>query len=463
VNNYVNNDGNKLLLLLKENSVNNEDLTLRQIKIIDTLTLNSFFDNNLILEVGTDDEKLLLTSITTQFLEPFLKEKTEQNISIFLKVSDTKKITPPVKTKDREFNFTKNVDQKNETKLLSDYTFENFIVSSSNHFIFQACAQISEAPGEKRLNPFYMYGDPGLGKTHLLHAIGNHISKIYPQKTVLYTTAENFLNDYIEAMRIRKDAPSIFRNRYEKVDVLLIDDIQFFSEDMDNTIKTFYHIFNQRINEKKQCVITADVQPNLLKGLHQRMISRFGGSVHWKIEKPDFELRVNFIRKYISDNTKNNNKLNFSNNIQFIEKIASILISNIRELEGAIDKILFFCEINNTMVSEEIIDSVLLDYINYSNIEININSIINVTAEYFNITAEEILSKNRTPQLTTARHVAMYLSRKLTPLTLIQIGSKFNKDHSSVLNAEKKITQNIKDKTKIYNTVNEITNKLKKT
>ena len=230
--------------------------------------------------------------------------------------------------------------------------------------------------------------------------------------------------------------------------------MQFFTVDQKESTQTFFHIINKMISEKKQIVFTADVEPKKLKGLHERLISRINGGLFWEIKKPDFELREAYIKKHI-ENKNLPNELSFTE--KNIRRIAAIMKTNIRELQGAIDKIVFYCEINNEKVSDNIIDFLLKSEINRSDNEINIKKITDVVLKYFNISEEEIRGKSRIVKHVKARDIAIYLSRKLTNMTTIQIGSYFHRDHSAAIYSDKKIKNILTKNKEKYKEIDEIT------
>jgi chromosomal replication initiator protein len=344
------------------------------------------------------------------------------------------------------------------TNLMPIFTFDNFVVGESNKLAHAVSVKVSESPGGSGHNPLYIYGDSGLGKTHLLHAIGNNALAINKNLKVLYCDSEMFVNEYIAAILKKGDHIEKFNQKYRTVDILLLDDIQFFAE-KEGSAQSFFHIFNTLVNNNKQVVVASDVPPNMLKGFHQRMVSRFEGSVYWGIIAPDNNLRVAYIKKYLYNAIGDFENYGYNSTIIF--KIASLLKTSIREIEGALARIISYCSVNGVQASEKVIDVVLHDQILERCAVISLEDILRASASFYGLSPEDVQGKKRTPGLVSARHMAMYLSRKLTDLTLVEIGRFFEKDHSSIINAEKKIMAQIKIKPEIYEQVNEIVDRIK--
>lgn len=331
-------------------------------------------------------------------------------------------------------------------------TFDSFVVGSSNKFVFAACEKVAENPGID-INPLYIFGNPGLGKTHLLNAVANQTKSLFPEKNIVYATAENFVEDFVSS--IKSNNKGYFNKKYNDADVLLIDDIQFFSEKMPETMKAFFNLFETLRNNGKQIIISADVEPDLLNNFHKRLQSRLKGGLYFGIDTPETELKINYIRMYILNIIKNESKRAVWND-DIIKRIAETVGINMRELSGFISNLVFYCDINNEIISESIVDKFIRETNISSNKEISPDTILSVVAKYYNINEKEIKGNIRIPNLVKPRHIAMYLCRKLTNYTTTQIGNFFNKDHSAVISADKKIRKLINEKTDIFDEIERI-------
>lgn len=313
-----------------------------------------------------------------------------------------------------------------ENGLIPDYVFGNYIVGSSNNMAYAAAVAVADSPGEDDMcNPFFLYGGVGLGKTHLMHAIGNHIVSCNPDAKVLYVSCEKFTAELVEAIRDRKTIE--FKDKYRHLDVLLIDDIQYL-KGKDAAQEEFFHTFNELINAKKQIVISSDRKPNEIKTLTDRLISRMQKGIIFDIKAPDFETRAAILSKKAE-------VFNVHISQDIIQYIAYVVTSNIREMEGALKNIVMFARFNNREITMELVEEVMTDIANSTKANITVSYIQEQVADYYKITVDEILSKRRTKPLTTYRHIAMYLCRKFINESLEQIGEKFGgRDHSTVMN-----------------------------
>ncbi len=337
-------------------------------------------------------------------------------------------------------------------RLNPKYIFDTFVIGSSNRFAHAAAVAVAEAPA-KAYNPLFIYGDSGLGKTHLLHAIGHYARHLYTGIRVRYVNSEEFTNDFINS--IRDDEGTSFKQTYRNVDILLIDDIQFLSG-KDRTQEEFFHTFNALHNHNKQVVITSDLPPKQLSGFEERMRSRFEWGLLTDIQPPELETRIAILRKKaISEG--------LSAPDEVLEYIASKISTNIRELEGALIRVTAFASLNRQAVDENLAEIVLKDLITDDGAqEITSALIMAQTAEYFNITLDDLCSKSRTRTLVTARQIAMYLCRELTDMSLPKIGAELGgRDHTTVIHADRKIRELMAERRAIYNQVTELTNRIK--
>ncbi len=339
-----------------------------------------------------------------------------------------------------------------QSQLNPRYIFETFVIGASNRFAHAAAVAVAEAPA-KAYNPLFIYGDSGLGKTHLLHAIGAYAKELYGSVRVRYVSSEEFTNDFINS--IRDDKASVFQRRYRDLDVLLVDDIQFL-ENKERTQEEFFHTFNTLYNANKQIVISSDRPPKQLTTLEDRMRSRFEWGLITDIQPPELETRIAILRKKAVQD-----KLNAPDDV--LEYIASKISTNIRELEGALIRVTAFASLNRQNVNLSLAEIVLKDLIPNENIPaITGATIMAQTAAYFSLTIDDLCGTSRSRALVNARQIAMYLCRELTELSLPKIGQTFGgRDHTTVMHADRKIRQLMAERRSIYNQVTELTNRIK--
>jgi chromosomal replication initiator protein len=338
------------------------------------------------------------------------------------------------------------------TRLNSKYTFETFVVGPSNRFANAAAFAVAEAPAEA-YNPLFVYGDSGLGKTHLLHAIGHYAQTLYSGLKVRYVSSEEFTNDFINMIRDGKQDG--FRRRYRDVDVLLVDDIQFL-ENKEGTQEEFFHTFNTLHNASKQIVISSDRAPKRLVTLEDRLRSRFEWGLLTDVQPPELETRIAILRRKAIQEGLNAPP-------EVLEYIASRISTNIRELEGALIRVTAFASLNRQSVDLQLAEIVLKDLIpEAQGPQITTATIMGQTASYFGLSIEDLCGTSRSRVLVTARHIAMYLCRELTDLSLPKIGQQFGgRDHTTVINADRKIRSLMAERRSIYTQVTELTNRIK--
>ena len=337
-------------------------------------------------------------------------------------------------------------------RLNPKYVFDSFVIGQSNRFAHAAAFAVAETPA-KAYNPLFIYGDSGLGKTHLLHAIGHYAKRLYPKLRVRYVNSEEFTNDFINS--IRDDEGSSFKGIYRNVDLLLIDDIQFLAG-KEHTQEEFFHTFNALHNHEKQIVITSDMPPKQLTGFAERMRSRFEWGLITDVQPPELETRIAILRKKaISEGMDAPDDV--------MEYIASHITTTIRELEGALIRVTAFASLNKQPVDLPLAELVLKDLItDDGGQEITAASILGQTAAFFNITLDELKSKSRTRTLVTARQIAMYLLRELTDMSLPKIGQELGgRDHTTVMHADRKIRTLMAERRQIFDQVTELTNRIK--
>ncbi len=337
-------------------------------------------------------------------------------------------------------------------RLNPKYTFETFVIGSSNRFAHAAAVAVAEQPA-KAYNPLFIYGDSGLGKTHLLHAIGDYTRTLYSGAKVRYVSSEEFTNEFINS--IRDDKAAKFQRRYRDVDVLLVDDIQFLSGKV-QTQEEFFHTFNTLHNANKQIVVTSDLPPKQLPDFEDRMRSRFEWGLITDVQPPDLETRIAILRKKIAEQRMEVNP-------DVLEFIASKIATNIRELEGALIRVTAFASLNRSPVDVSLAELVLKDLIaDQHGPQITAPLIMQQTAEYFGLSIDDLCGPSRTRTLVQARQIAMYLCRELTELSLPNIGKHFGgRDHTTVMHAKQKIASNLADDRNLYNQVTELTSRIK--
>jgi chromosomal replication initiator protein len=339
-----------------------------------------------------------------------------------------------------------------QTKLNEKYTFDTFVIGASNRFSHAAAVAVAEAPA-RAYNPLFVWGESGLGKTHLLHAVGHYAQRLFPGMRVRYVSTEEFTNDFINSLR--DDRKVAFQRRYRDVDVLLVDDIQFL-EGKEGTQEEFFHTFNTLHNANKQIVISSDRPPKGLGTLEDRLRTRFEWGLITDIQPPELETRIAILRKKAAGD-----RLAAPDDV--LEFIAARIERNIRELEGALIRVTAFASLNRQPVDTQLAEIVLRDLIPDAQAhEIGAPMIMAVTAEFFGVTIEDLCGPAKTKQLAQARQIAMYLCRELTDLSLPRIGQIFGgRDHTTVMHAEKKIRKEMAERRRTYDQVQELTSRIK--
>ena len=342
--------------------------------------------------------------------------------------------------------------RREDGRLNDKYTFDTFVIGSSNRFAHAAAVAVAEQPA-RAYNPLFVYGGSGLGKTHLLHAIGHYARTLYKGTRVRYVSSEEFTNEFINS--IRDDKAASFQRRYRDVDVLLVDDIQFLSGKV-QTQEEFFHTFNTLHNANKQIVVTSDLPPKQLPDFEDRMRSRFEWGLITDVQPPDLETRIAILRKKSVQE-----RLNAPPEV--LEYIASKISSNIRELEGALIRVTAFASLNRQPVDLAITEVVLKDLLpSETGPEITAGQIMTATAAYFGVTVDDLCGSSRSRVLVTARQIAMYLCRELTDLSLPKIGQAFGgRDHTTVMHADRKIRQLMAERRSLFNQVTDLTSRIK--
>ena len=370
----------------------------------------------------------------------------------FIVASDIQEVAEKEnKNKSAEDKSNITVNDEMSSTLNPKYTFDSFVIGNSNRFAHAASLAVAEAPA-KAYNPLFIYGGVGLGKTHLMHAIGHYALQNNPNTKVVYVSSEKFTNELINA--IRDDKNDEFRNKYRKVDILLIDDIQFIAG-KERTQEEFFHTFNELHGANKQIILSSDRPPKEIPTLEDRLRSRFEWGLIADIQAPDFETRMAILKKKADVE-----KLNVANEVMVY--IATKIKSNIRELEGALIRIVAYSSLTNRPITVELAGEALKDIIsNKQNKNVTIDVIQDVVAAYFNLRIEDLKSQRRTRNIAYPRQIAMYLSRKLTDMSLPKIGEEFGgRDHTTVIHAYEKISDSLNTDESLQHTVNDITKKL---
>lgn len=442
-------------------------LSSLETKINKTSIFNSYFtclrlkslNNNIATIVAPNGfVKSLLNSRYTAEMIATLEEVTETTFELEIiteeeevrrskqKEEESKKAQPTTSSQFFQHNL-----------LNPKYTFDNFVVGKSNEEAFQSAMFVTENPGE--LNPLFLYSKSGLGKTHLLHAIGNAVRAKTPQKKVLYITADDFISEYVRFTN-RDRADQSLKDFFKEIDLLLIDDIQFFANKQ-NTCQMFFNIFNILVSNNKQIVITSDRAPKELEGLEDRLISRFSSGLTCSIKELEQDTLIEILKLKIKTN---GNSLDL-----FEESVLSFLAKNnshnVRELEGALNRILFFNVTSNnhgkiTMeIAHAAFDGELIKEKNKG--QLTPDKIINTTAAYYNLAPSQITSKVRIYQITLARQIAIYLCRNLLDIPFAQIGKIFGKDHSTIMASVQKVENLLKDDPTIQKSVSQLKKQLK--
>lgn len=440
-------------------SVWEETLTIIRDELAE-VSFNTWF--KVVQLVELTDEKIVLCT-PTEFIMNILKTRYITLIfnaleEVTSRQYDIKIILPEeIHSKTRDHKIFGQKDDKDT--LTSDfgilnpkYTFDTFVIGNSNRFAHAASLAVSEAPA-KAYNPLFIYGGVGLGKTHLMHAIGHYILRNNPRNRVLYTTSEKFTNDLINS--IRDDRNVEFRNQYRNNDVLLVDDIQFIA-DKERTQEEFFHTFNSLYESNKQIIISSDRAPKEIPTLEDRLRSRFEWGLICDIQPPDFETRIAILKKKA-------NLDNISAPDEVLVFIAKQIESNIRELEGAFIKVAAYSSLTNREINMDLTEEALKDFFSNSKPKlVTVNSIKQAISEYYSIKTEDFRSKKRTRAVAFPRQVAMYLTRELTDLSLPKIGEEFGgRDHSTVLHAYDKISTELEKDESLKIAIDAIYKKLK--
>ena len=383
-------------------------------------------------------------------LEAELAERTGANVTVNIEIKQQEMTEPGTEAPKKLGNVT--AEPKNHPALKEEFTFKNFVISSSNELAANAAMAISKAPG-KAYNPFLIYGGVGLGKTHLMQAIGNDIYRRTPEKKVVYVTAENFTNEFIAA--IRQSRASAFKNKYRGADILLIDDIHFF-QGKEAVQEELFNTFNALYEVNKQIVFTCDRHPSELKNLTERMKSRFNSGLPADIKMPDFEARMAILK----------NKSLLQGHVikdEVLEFIAKNVTSSVREMESALTKIIAYSDLVRKDVTLEVAKEQLSYLVATRPENVSIDRIIKAVAENFNIASSDIRGRKRTKNIAWPRQIAMYIINHLGEYSMNEIGNEFGKDHTTVIYAIQKVEDSIKSNPTIEPMIQKIEAEIKET
>ena len=438
--------------------------TLQLIKgEVASASFETFFKNTVPIETNSNELTLLAPTefaediLRTRYLnliESCLSQLTSNKFEIKI-ISDSNEVEQnPLKTSNNNHNINNNSNNniiRNYPRLNPKYTFDTFVIGNSNRFAHAACVAVAESPA-KAYNPLFLYGGVGLGKTHLMHAIGHSIMKEQNDAKVVYVSSEKFTNELINS--IKSDKNEEFRTKYRSVDVLLIDDIQFIAG-KERTQEEFFHTFNTLHDANKQIILSSDRPPKEIPTLEDRLRSRFEWGLIADIQAPDFETSMAILKKKADVE-----KLNVPNEVMVY--IATKIKSNIRELEGALIRIVAYSSLTNREITVDLATEALKDIIsNKQNKNITIDLIQDVISAYFNLRVEDLKSQRRTRNIAYPRQIAMYLSRKLTDMSLPKIGEEFGgRDHTTVIHAYEKISEGLKSDESLQRTIDDITKKI---
>ena len=350
----------------------------------------------------------------------------------------------------------KETNEKSENPFNEKYTFDNFVVGKSNQFVYAAARSVAENPGEK-FNPLFIYGGVGLGKTHILNAIGNYVRQHHPDKKIMYVTCESFTNDYIESLGVSKEkeqATSRFREKYRNVDILMVDDIQFISNKT-STQEEFFHTFNELYQKNKQIILSSDRPPKEISTLEDRLRSRFASGLIQDIQAPDFETKVAILKKKVALEK-------YSIDEDVLTFIAERVNTNIREMEGLLSKVYFYATlIGKKTATKEEAKEVFKDEQDSQKEQITPEKIISKVCSYYGFSEAELTGKKRSKEIVEPRMIAIYLINEMLDLPLITTGKLFGgRDHTTIIHARDKISDQLKSNNKIRTIVNEIKNQI---
>lgn len=419
-----------------------------------TIKAKTIDETTLLIETPDDFFKSWIVEHYRTLLEELLKAHANYLITIEFSVNN-QLVSEVTHTKlhklEQGFQSFKEVDTT-QARLNDRFTFDNFVIGPSNRFSCAASLAVAESPA-KAYNPLFIYGPVGLGKTHLIQAISHKIAQIHPQQKICYMTSEKFTNELIDAIRHRSTAQ--FRKKYREIDVLLIDDIHFIAG-KESTQEEFFHTFNYLHDNRKQIIITSDRPPKEISNLEERLTSRFAWGLITDIQPPNFETRMAILRKKVEAES-----INVPDDVIYF--IADQIKTNIRELEGALIRVVAYALLEEKQPTLDLAKNVLKDLVKETLKTISIDMVQRAVCDFYKIPITELRAKRRTKNIVVPRQVAMYLSRQLTHLSLPEIGNSFGgKDHTTVLHACKKIDTERQTDVSIKQAIEQLTTDLKR-
>lgn len=425
------------------------DLWIRTIEVVD------FRDNKTLVLVASS------TFAKNQLGKNHKEQLKEAIHAVFGEFSEFEILDP----QEKENYLKQNKSQEDESSQKQEenstfnekYTFDNFVVGKSNQFVYAAARSVAENPGEK-FNPLFIYGGVGLGKTHILNAIGNFVRQNAPDKKIMYVTCEKFTNDYIDSLRASKEkekANVLFREKYRNLDILMIDDIQFISNKT-STQEEFFHTFNELYQKNKQIIISSDRPPKEIATLEDRLRSRFASGLIQDIQAPDFETKIAILKKKVEQERYNIDE-------EVLSFIAEKVNTNIREMEGLLSKVYFYATlIGKKVATLEEAKEVFKDEQDIQKEQITPDQIISIVCDYFGTSKDEVLGKKKSKEIVEPRMIAIYLINEILDMPLTSIGKLFGgRDHTTIIHSRDKITDLLKTNNKTKNIVAEIKTKIK--
>ena len=444
-------DKNDLLTKAKD-LLKEEMTTISYLTWIKNLEIDSVTDNRIVLLATTSMQKDALETRFYDLISNTFNFITNKSCEI--KIIEKDAIVPEQEENIEKKNISNNEDYS-KTFLNPKYTFDNFVIGDSNKFAQAAAFAVSETPATS-YNPLYIYGGVGLGKTHLMHAIGNRILEIHPEMKVLYVTSEKFINELVNSIKDANYKNELFRNKYRNIDVLIVDDIQFIAGKKMGQ-EEFFHTFNTLYQSGKQIIISSDKPPRDIPLLEERLKSRFEGGIIADISMPDYETRLAILRK----------KVQLENIIiddYILSVIATKIDSNVRELEGVLNKIVAYASLTHSSVTIEIAEKAIYDVVSQQEKVISSDYIQDVVSKYFNIDKKDLVSAKKSNDIAFPRQIAMYLCRTVGQMSYPKIGQDFgNRDHTTVMHACTKIEKEIKEKTNTKLIVDSVKNIIQET
>ena len=405
-----------------------------------------FVDNTLIVVVQN-------TTAKNQIIKNHQRQLEEVIRVVFNEETKFELITPEEKElfiQEQEETADENLNDEERFEFNSKYTFENFVVGKSNQFVYAGARAVAENPG-KKFNPLFIYGGVGLGKTHLLHAIGNYFKRFSPHLRIKYVTCEKFTNDYIESMLSRDEESKMeFREKYRNVDVLMVDDIQFLSK-KEGTQEEFFHTFNDLHQNNKQIILTSDRPPKEIATLAERLASRFSSGLIQDIQMPDFETRIAILRKKAQQE-------HFLIDDEVIEFIADKISTNIREMEALLSKVHFFATLlGKKSASLQDAKDAIAESFEAQKENLSMDTITDAVCTYFDVLKQDLLGKKKSKDIVEPRMIAIYLINEILDVPLISIGKFFGgRDHTTIIHARDKVTEQLKHDIELKNSISEL-------